>query len=228
MKLFQSTKSLMVVAALSAATTVSAQSNIANSRKAHIQLVPSTASQQLFTKKEANLSPSTTSGKKSVSSVHKASQLHVGNVTDATPLAYSLALGAGSTRVCAQLPVDLLKKYTGCKVTGVRIGLAKTSSISSVEGWISEDPSATPVVNLAEGQSSTFEEGWSEISFSKPYTITGNEADFFMGATVEIEDNQGSICTTDVSSVYGFLYESNCYWYDGTSSYGTLAIQMVV
>ena len=225
MKIF---KSLMVVAALSAATTVFAQSSIANSRKAQIQLVPSMASQQLFTKQEAQLSPSTTSGKKSISSVHKASQLHVGNVTDVTPLAYSLALGAGSTRVCAQLPLDLLKKYTGCKITGVRIGLANTTSIASVEGWISEDPSATPVVNLAAGQSSTFEEGWNEISFSKPYTITGNEADFYMGATVDMADNQGSICTTDVSSIYGFLYESNGYWYDGTSGYGTLAIQIVV
>ena len=141
----------MVVAALSAATTVSAQSSIANSRKAQIQLVPNMASQQLFTKQEAQLSQSSTSGKKYVASARKASQLHVGNVTDATPLAYSLALGAGSTRVCAQYPVDLLKKYAGCKITGVRIGLANTTSIASVEGWISEDPSATPVVNLAVG-----------------------------------------------------------------------------
>lgn len=228
MNFFESTKTLMVVAAFSAATTVSAQSSIANSRKAQIQLVPSKVSQQAFTKQETNLSQVTTNGKKAVPTVRKASQLHVGNVTDDTPLAYTLALGAGTTKVCAHLSLDLLKKYTGCNITGVRIGLAKTASVASVEGWISEDPSATPVVNLATGQSSTFTEGWNDILFSKPYMITGNEQDFYMGATVEMADNQGSICTTDLSSTYGFLYESNGYWYDGTSNYGTLAIQLIV
>lgn len=154
--------------------------------------------------------------------------LYLGNVTDATPLAYSLALGGGSTRVCAQLSVDILKKYVGCKITGVRIGLAKIASFSSVEGWISEGLNVTPTVNLAVGQVFTFDEGWNNIIFSKPYTITGNEQDFYMGATLTMLNNQGSICTTDVSSVNGFFYEYNGIWYDGTYSYGTLAIMVVL
>ena len=93
-----------------------------------------------------------------------------------------IPLGAGEQNVCIGFEGDQLKKYVGCKIVGIRFALNEVSTITSSSVWLSYDPSIennyiqkANVVGLVDF--------WNIQNFDTPYTITGNEEEFYVGMT---------------------------------------------
>ena len=154
-------------------------------------------------------------------------QLHVGMVKDNDYLSRIGGLNTGTRRVCSFFSPELLKKYTGCQVVGVRFAVASTS-ILGVSAWVSLDPSEGTY--LATALASELVEGWNEVRFDTPYTITGKEEEMYVGYTFTgLSSSEYPILLGDGTGheVYSFLAEDNGHFYD-YSEYGCLAVQLVV
>ena len=139
----------------------------------------------------------------------------------------SLRIGTGSFQTCALLQPDMLTAYAGCKVVGARFAVG-SSELTGVRVWLSEDPSSDVVPDLCTASATSLTEGWNYIEFPQGYTLTGQEAELYLGYDfTTTSDDQPSLLLTSTKSTYGFLLVEDGRWYD-YSSYGTLAVQLVV
>lgn len=140
-----------------------------------------------------------------------------------------IPLGAGEQNVCIGFEGDQLKKYVGCKIVGIRFALNEVSTITSSSVWISYDPSVennyiqkANVVGLVDL--------WNIQNFDTPYTITGNEEEFYVGMTyTSTSSNAYNLITVTGNDPYSFLLKDEGIWYNySNAGYGELPIQLIL
>ena len=81
--------------------------------------------------------------------------------------------------IAIRLTKETLAAYKGCNIVGVNYGSPTSQGLSSVSVWIR---SSLDGADITSGKITSTNFGWHEGSVS-PYTITGNEAELWIGAT---------------------------------------------
>ena len=160
----------------------------------------------------------------------KFNTLNVGYVNEYDNM-QSLYVNNGTYSVASYVSPDMLKKYVGCQVVGVRIAVASTA-ITNVRGWFSTDPESKNHPDLGFGSATTLAEGWNDIRFDTKYTITGDEEELWMGYDFTSKSSsEFTVLTCPAhNDMYSFVLDAhdNYSYGDYTSSYGALAIQLIV
>ena len=78
-----------------------------------------------------------------------------------------------------RIPASILGAYQGLQITTVRAGLPDASAYpEEITGWIAASQTGE---RIATGTLSAPAAGWNEIKLDKAYTITGNEAELWIG-----------------------------------------------
>lgn len=157
--------------------------------------------------------------------------LNVGYVTDDDALQIIDAQPQG---VCSLIGQDILTKYAGSAIVGMRISLGSTA-VNSVRAFVSADPNPNkPAQDVASYTLSgeNVVEGWNQVTFATPYVIKGTEEELYMGYYVDYPSTESRpIMVNTTERTYGLLaYTNDTYglgWYDYSSS-GTLAVQLVL
>lgn len=80
-------------------------------------------------------------------------------------------VGKGVISGAIQLPAELLDRYVGGKVVGIKVGLVTADGITDLVGWIRNDLTGE---NLTFGEASAIAEGWNEIPLDGSLTIDGS------------------------------------------------------
>ena len=110
--------------------------------------------------------------------------LNVGYVTDDDALQIIDAQPQG---VCSLIGQDLITKYAGSTIVGMRISLGSTA-VNSVRAFVSADPNPNkPAQDVASYTLSgeNVVEGWNQVTFATPYVIKGTEEELYMGYYVD-------------------------------------------
>lgn len=156
--------------------------------------------------------------------------LNVGKVQDTDNLS-SIPYN-GYMGVCSSVSADVIKKYAGSQVVGLRFALG-SEAVTNLRAFISADPDPNaPQNDLASATASSLTADWNEVTFAQPYTLTGNEKELYIGyffSCSSTEERPVLVGTT--TSNYGLLvYEDGSYgtgWYDYSAT-GDLAIQLIL
>ena len=78
-----------------------------------------------------------------------------------------------------RIPASILAAYQGLQITAVRAGLPEASAYpENLTGWIAASQTGE---RIATGTLSAPAAGWNEIKLDNAYTITGNEAELWIG-----------------------------------------------
>ncbi len=156
--------------------------------------------------------------------------LYVGNVKDADNL--SSIPNEGYRGVATYISPDIVGKYAGSKVVGLRVALGATA-FTSLRAWLSADPNPDkPLTDLATGTATSLTDGWNDIAFATPYTITGKEDELYAGfyMTYANTDDRPVLVSTARNNYGLLIYETGSYgagWYDYSST-GSLAVQLIL
>lgn len=157
--------------------------------------------------------------------------LNVGYVTDDDLLQ---VIDAQPQGVCSLIGQDIITKYAGSAIVGMRISLGSTA-VNSVRAFVSVEPNPSkPAQDLASYTLSGADvvEGWNQVTFATPYVIKGTEEELYMGYYVDYPSTESRPITVNTTErTYGLLaYTTDTYglgWYDYSAS-GTLAVQLVL
>ena len=183
---------------------------------------------QFYQKAEVRAAVSKNALKKApAKAAEETTQMHVGYVSDGASLS-AMNVNNGTYHPCSYFSPDLLKKFVGCKVVGMRFAVYSTA-LQNVTAWISLDPSTKQF--LATSTREALVEGWNEVMFATPYTITGNAEEFYVGYTFKsVSSAENTLMTCPgVKTTYGFLLDtSTAFRYSDYTSYGSLAVQLLV
>ena len=78
-----------------------------------------------------------------------------------------------------RIPAAMLAPFQGLQITGVHAGLPEASAYpEAITGWISASKDGE---RMTTGTLSAPAAGWNTITFDQPYTISGNEAELWIG-----------------------------------------------
>lgn len=129
-----------------------------------------------------------------------------------------------SIAIC--LPKTMLAAYKGCNIVGVNYGSPTSQGLSSVSVWIRTSPDGADITS---GKITSTNYGWHEGSVT-PYTITGEEAELWIGATYR-NDTRAYYAV----SFAGTTVPDGCYVNAGsgwtnysTQGWGSLSLEAIV
>lgn len=158
------------------------------------------------------------------------SSIYVGKVSEGDNL--SSIPYDGYKGVCSSVSADLIRKYAGSEVVGLRVALG-SAAVTNVHAFLSEDPDPnTPQNDLASMDAETVSTDWNEFLFPQPYTLTGTETELYVGYYFSCSSTEERpVLIGSTTSQYGLLvFEEGEYgtgWYDYSTT-GDLAIQLIL
>lgn len=144
-----------------------------------------------------------------------------------SPDLYTNGLGLRSTAnidACIMLPKEMLKPFIGAKITKIRVGLG--GLVSHLKGWVKSH--YTDSISLTSDTiAASQDRNWNEITFAKPYTITGDS--IYLGYSCSLEGSRYYILVGD-QDVKGTTFMAvNGKWKDYYGKgYGRLQIDCIV
>ena len=125
--------------------------------------------------------------------------------------------------------------FVGCRITGVRIWFTTVEGLSATQAWLSKELTVKSTkFGGADVETVAFDavDGFNEVSFSSPYTIT-DEGIYVGYSVLAAKDvNKTPIRLTDIGSADGLyvhtsgLYRGRFYTFDGEK--GALAIEVML
>lgn len=126
-----------------------------------------------------------------------------------------------------RIPQNLLASYAGCQVAAVNLGLPNVKTFpSSVKGWVRTSRDGA---NLAEGTKSGLKPGWCPISMKKPYVITGQEEELWVGVTYHQASKISFVSFAGETDPNGAWSCKNGKWTDfSANKWGSLSIEAIV
>lgn len=126
-----------------------------------------------------------------------------------------------------RLPKNMLQGYIGCNITALHLGLPSAEAYPEfVTGWVRTSKSGT---NLVEGTITKFAPGWQNIPTTKPYTITGDEEELWVGVTYRQMMKLSIISFAGAQSPDGAWVAKNGSWSDySAKGWGSLAVEAIV
>ncbi len=139
--------------------------------------------------------------------------------------------GVGGTNVTIgeliRIPSSMLAPYQGLQITGVHAGLADASAYpESLTGWIAATKDGERV---ASGTLSNPDAGWNSIMLDQPYTITGNEAELWIGFEFVQSRKFNVISFVGETNENGCWIGKNGNYTDFSSrDYGSLSIEGII
>lgn len=151
----------------------------------------------------------------------------------------AVAFGTGSTKAetydVSQHLID--PALVGMKIKALRVTLPFTSGLSNGKVWLSQ---VLPVIKSQRMQTPDIaiqefipKEGYTEVAFAEPYTIT--ELGVYVGYSVKVEVGSPAkkpiVLSNQVSSEGFLLHSSDVFrtaWHDLSAEEGSLAIQVVL
>lgn len=144
--------------------------------------------------------------------------------------------GPCELKVGSRLTSDLIKPYAGCRLVGARFALLAAVGESTFE--------VTPIVSgsgygdkVATATISSTQQGWNEVTFNDPYTLTGDETFLVSYSYYQVTDYVAEAypiaCSGTAEDNYGFLVYGNLgtagtAWYSMGTTYGNVMIQLIV
>lgn len=134
--------------------------------------------------------------------------------------------------VCSSVDANLIKRYAGSEVVGLRIALGSTA-VTNFYAFLSADPNPDALQNdLASASATTVTADWSDYMFEQPYTLTGTEKELYVGYYFSCSSTEERpVLVGPSTSDYGLLvYDSGNNgwgWYDYSST-GDLAVQLIL
>ena len=119
-----------------------------------------------------------------------------GNITGVT--------GSNATiNMAIRLPKETLAAYKGCEISGVNWGVPSAPKMPA--GATSWARTSLSEGNIAEGTVSTVAEGWNEITFASPLSITDDVTDLYIGISYQ------QTAKLSVISYAGDTSDNGCY-----------------
>lgn len=137
-----------------------------------------------------------------------------------------LGTANGEVNVAIRLPKSVLAAYVGNNIVGVNYGMPTSQGLAKMNVWVR---AARDGENLTDGSTTKTGYGWHEVEV-KPYTITGNEQELWIGATYS---NTSKVFVA--ASFAGTTVTDGCYVNsgDGWTNYaakgwGSLSIEAII
>ena len=126
-----------------------------------------------------------------------------------------------------RIPASMLAPYQGLQIAAVHAGLPEASAYpESLTGWISASQDGE---RIAVGTLSAPAAGWNTITLDKPYTITGNEAELWVGFEFVQPKKLNIISFAGETSADGCWVGKNGTYKDFSSrGFGSLAVEACV
>ncbi|MBP5501044.1 MAG: hypothetical protein J6Y05_10125 [Bacteroidales bacterium] len=126
-----------------------------------------------------------------------------------------------------RIPASMLGAYQGLQITAVRAGLPDASAYpDELTGWIAASQDGE---RIATGTLSAPVAGWNEIKLDKAYTITGNEAELWIGFEFVQSKKLNVISFAGDTSVDGCWIVKNGKYTDFSSrDFGSLSVEGTV
>lgn len=126
-----------------------------------------------------------------------------------------------------RIPASILAAYQGLQITAVRAGLPEASAYpENLTGWIAASQTGE---RIATGTLSAPAAGWNEIKLDNAYTITGNEAELWIGFEFVQSKKLSIISFAGETSVDGCWVGKNGDYKDFSSrDFGSLSIEGTV
>jgi len=126
-----------------------------------------------------------------------------------------------------RIPASILAAYQGLQITAVRAGLPEASAYpENLTGWIAASQTGE---RIATGTLSAPAAGWNEIKLDNAYTITGNEAELWIGFEFVQSKKLSIISFAGETSVDGCWVGKNGDYKDFSSrGFGSLSVEGTV
>ena len=126
-----------------------------------------------------------------------------------------------------RIPASILAAYQGLQITAVRAGLPEASAYpENLTGWIAASQTGE---RIATGTLSAPAAGWNEIKLDNAYTITGNEAELWIGFEFVQSKKLSIISFAGETSVDGCWVGKNGDYKDFSSrDFGSLSVEGTV
>lgn len=126
-----------------------------------------------------------------------------------------------------RLPQSMLSSYAGCNITGINFGLPQADGYPEfATGWVRTSQSGA---NVVEGTNTALKKGWNAVSATKPYTITGQETELWIGVTFRQAMKMNIISFAGTDSPDGSWVGKNGKWTDYSSKHwGSLALEAII
>ena len=132
--------------------------------------------------------------------------------------------GNGTISAAVVIPKEQLAKYTGARVTGIRIGLVQTDGFSGMCGWVrnSLDGADIASANIASPTA-----GWNDVTIDGG-TVSGTE-DIVVGYSFEQEVTAKCMSVAGPVNDNGYWVAKNGEWTDKSGdNLGSLSIELVI
>lgn len=126
-----------------------------------------------------------------------------------------------------RLPKNMLQGYIGCNISALHLGLPAAEAYPEfATAWVRTSKEGA---NLVEGTITKFAPGWQNIPTTKPYTITGNEDELWVGVSYRQMMKLSIISFAGAQSPDGAWVAKNGSWSDySAKGWGSLAIEAIV
>lgn len=133
--------------------------------------------------------------------------------------------GNGTISAAVVISKKQLAKYTGAKITGIRIGLVKVDGFSNLRGWIRNSLTAN---NIDSTKVASPQFGWNEVTLENGGTVSGTE-DIVVGFSFEQEVTARCMSVAGPVNSNGYWIAKNGEWTDKSSDkIGSLSIELVI
>lgn len=129
--------------------------------------------------------------------------------------------------LAVRLPRQLLQGYKGCNISAIHFGLPAAEAYPDfVTGWVRSSKSGA---NLIEGTITKMAPGWCDVPTTKPYTITGDEEELWVGVSYRQIVKLSIISFAGAQSPDGAWVGKNGTWTDySAKGWGSLAVEAIV
>ena len=138
----------------------------------------------------------------------------------------SMGAIGNTVNLAIRLPKSTLATYKGCRLIGVNYGMPTSQGVKSIKAWVRTSMDGD---DLTQGSTTSTNYGWHDISVT-PYTITGDEAELWVGATYN-NDSRAYVAT----SFAGTAVTDGCYVNTGSGwtnyasqGWGSLSLEAII
>lgn len=149
-----------------------------------------------------------------------------GQIASSSSGKYTSIGSVGNTvSIAIRLSKAQLAAYRGCNLVGVNYGMPTSQGVRKLTGWVRTSLDGQ---NITDGTTTSTNYGWREISV-KPYTITGEETELYIGASYD-NDSKAFVAV----SFAGTPVTDGCYVNNGSAwtnyasqGWGSLSLEAV-
>lgn len=138
----------------------------------------------------------------------------------------SIGSTGSDVSIAIRIPKSMLASHKGNNIVGVNYGMPTSQGVKKLTAWVRTSLDGQ---NITEGSTTSTNYGWHEINVT-PYTITGDEAELWIGATYT-NDSKAYVAV----SFAGTPVTDGCYVNNGgtwtnyvTQGWGSLSLEAVI